>query len=121
MKQHINKEQFKGINILDLIKITKDAQVETIIKNIQYFHESNKQNHPYKYTSECEYLWDRLAEKFTIGKMIEILDNDKQLCYIERSSDGYWCVETHKSFGESKNELADALWDIIKLILNETK
>lgn len=123
MKQHITLEQLKEINILNINKVTKSEEIKSIIKNIKYFEKSERENYPYKYNNVCQYLWDRLAGKITIGKMIEILY--KYDCDIQIISAGkQWYIEVAAHIRRDSEELADALWEAVKYVLeveNEIK
>ncbi|MFW5890759.1 MAG: hypothetical protein ACOCUI_00915 [bacterium] len=73
---------------------------------------------------ECDYLFlCRLAKKITIGKMIEILQNDKRQLRMNQSLEGYWRVELDYINGHSfyQKELCDALWEAIKYMFREWK
>ncbi len=130
MKQHITELQIKELNeeqLLSLIKIMYNAnpinfKVEHDI--ISYNRKGGATNRYYVHGLNL------LSRKLTIGKMIEILDNETDDLEIIRDHQRdleqniykcYW-IDVIKEEGGCKRsfeekELCDALWEAVKEIL----
>lgn len=113
MKQHITVEQ--------LFELDKYSIYKLIVYNLNLFM-----------TSDPDYKW--YSEQITIGKMIEILC-DSEFCFpsigLTESSKvselivvGVTCLSGSKKYRGKTiegNELCDALWNTVKLILSDIK
>ncbi len=134
MKQHITVEQLNEYN--------KDCWTGQQIKKVF----ETKSLDEYLHQRESEWLmsnrmvnwdrWDQIAgdweEKtskvITIGKLIEVLHNSNNKCYIsidyilrsEWAGESDWHVNTYDKIF-IKEELCDALWEAVKYVLEEEK
>ena len=103
MKQYITSDEL--VNGIDFYKWESLAD-KGLLKDRCYFDETT---------------WEEIAKEFTIGKMIEII-NDSGECLDmfngnENGRLGKWCVWVG-TLGEVRDtELCDALWEAVKYIL----
>ena len=99
MKQHITYEQIQEIDakiVFDLFGFHRDANTEcdSIIKE------------------------NRIHPSVTIGKMIEILNNEGNLIIIKIENEWTASLVTYlNSFDYDSDELCDALWEAVKEVL----
>lgn len=101
MKQHITSEQLKEVDTSKLIKCFSKRVENAYAYAIDKYGEESAQY--------------ALQERVTIGKMIEILSNIKQIEILQASK--WWVMFADKSIKCSGNELCDALWEAVKEIL----
>lgn len=87
MKQHINEEQLKEVNLEKIHKLIRGSI----------------ERHPFK------------AKEITIGKMIEILSNYKQIEIYQGGK--WWVMTTDRKIKTSGSELVDALWEAVKEVI----
>ena len=96
MKQHVDVEQIYKLDEKTKVKLAK------------LIHENQKWQ---------EWIWEDTAKLLTIGKMIEILANYKQIEIIQGRV--WWIMFMDKSLKISSDELCDALWKSVKYVLEE--
>lgn len=109
MKQHITVEELKSVSDETKIKLFKEYYEETDNCEITVTSTWLVCNRSWKTT------YRNLAEGITIGKMIEILSNEKQIV-IEQGSK-WWFRFMDNSSKTNDRELVDELWEAVKEIL----
>jgi len=124
MKQHITVEQLKELNLQQLEKYFKIEYNYDGIEQEKFWVEGR-----YIYTENLKCAYGNFATTFTIGKMIELLENNEDVLFVSIETPtknvSNYLVGVFYKFKTNKDdsdfistELCDALWQAVKEVLN---
>jgi hypothetical protein len=111
MKQNINVEQMKEVKDTVLAEALNDLEFKEGLGTLNILL-------PEDYRERDIWLHN-MASRVTIGKMIEIINNKKYYFCIEEVGITIFDEGQDEYVSFNNGELADALWEAIKYVLEE--